>query len=127
VDFGFSALASGLLKDHGWLCTAAMVWNVLLRAAARMSSVFAACRDLANGPSDQAVLNALIDGMPKTLRVLERRLSEALTAPLPRRLTRPNLTPRLERLRFRRMLDWIAQTVVALLHDGSTPYVGFKT
>jgi len=81
-------LASGLLKDHGWLCTAAMVWNVLLRAAARMSSVFAACRDLANGPSDQAVLNALIDGMPKTLRVLERRLNEALTAPLPRRLTR---------------------------------------
>ena len=32
-------------------------------------------------------------------------------------------TLRLERLRFKRLLDWIAQTVVFLLHDGSTPYV----
>jgi putative transposase len=38
----------------------------------------------------------------------------------------PQLTPHLELLRFRRMLDWIAQTVVALLHDGSTPYVDFE-
>ena len=32
-------------------------------------------------------------------------------------------TLRLELLRFKRMLDWIAQAVVALLHDGTTPYV----
>ena len=32
------------------------------------------------------------------------------------------LTVRLERLRFKRMLDWIAYEVVALFHDGSAPY-----
>jgi hypothetical protein len=32
-------------------------------------------------------------------------------------------TLRLERLRFKRMLDWIAQAVVAVFHDGSIPYV----
>jgi len=33
------------------------------------------------------------------------------------------LTVRLERLHFKRLLDWIACRVVALLHDGSTPCV----
>jgi hypothetical protein len=60
-----------LLKDHGWLCTASVVWSVMLRAAARMISVAAACRDLADAPFDQAVFNALSDGLPKTLKVLE--------------------------------------------------------
>jgi IS4 transposase len=32
-------------------------------------------------------------------------------------------TLHLERLRFRRMLDWIVHEVVALFHDGSTPCV----
>jgi IS4 transposase len=32
-------------------------------------------------------------------------------------------TIRLERLRFKQLLDWIAGSVVALLHDGSTPCV----
>jgi hypothetical protein len=75
-----------LLKDHGWLCKAVVVWNVVLRAAARSTSVSAACRDLANAPSDQAVFNALGDGLPKTLLVLERRLNEALTCALPWRM-----------------------------------------
>ncbi len=81
-------LQAKLLEDHGWLCTARVTWNVLLRAAARMISIYAACRDLANAPSDQAVFNALSDGLPKTLKSLERRLNEALSAPLPRRLLR---------------------------------------
>jgi hypothetical protein len=34
-----------------------------------------------------------------------------------------SLTLRLERLRFKRMLDWLAHMTVAALHDGSTPYV----
>jgi hypothetical protein len=76
------------LKDHGWLCTAVVVWNIVLRAAARTSSLCAACRDLADGPSDQAVMNALADGLPKTLRVLEDRLNGALVDRLPRRLQR---------------------------------------
>lgn len=79
-------LQAKLLKDHGWLCTAAVTWNIVLRASSRMISIFAACRDLANAPSDQAVFNALSDGLPKTLNVLERRLNEALAAPLPQRL-----------------------------------------
>lgn len=77
-----------LLKDHGWLCTAAVVWNILLRAATRSISVSAACRDLAHGPCDQAVMDALADGLPKTLAVLEGRLNDALTGALPRRMRR---------------------------------------
>lgn len=76
------------LKDHGWKCTAVVVWSIVLRAAARMSSLSAACRDLANGPSDDAVFTALADGLPKTLRVLEDRLHTALTSHLPRRMER---------------------------------------
>ena len=81
-------LESQLLKDHGWLCTAAVVWNIVLRAAARLISVSAACRDLVHAPSDQAVFNALSNGLPKTRKVLERRLNEALTCHMPRRLRR---------------------------------------
>jgi len=77
-----------LLKDHGWLCTTVVVWNLVLRAAARSISIPAACRDLSGSPSDQAIMNALTDGLPKTLPVLERRLNEALTCALPRRLRR---------------------------------------
>jgi hypothetical protein len=34
-----------------------------------------------------------------------------------------SLTLHLERLRFKRMLDWIVHEVVALFHDGSSPCV----
>lgn len=83
-----SLLEAKLVKDHGWLCTATVVLGVVLRAAARSISVSAACRDLAKGPSDQAVLTALDEGLPKTFAVLERRLNEALAQPLPRRMRR---------------------------------------
>ena len=81
-------LQAKLLKDHGWLCTAAVVWNIVLRAAARKISVSAACRDLAHGPSDQAVFDALSDGLPKTLPVLEKRLNDVLAIPLSRWMRR---------------------------------------
>lgn len=83
-----SLLNAKLLKDHGWRCTATVVLSVVLRAAARSISVSAACRDMAKGPSDQAVMTAVQNGLPKTLSVLERRLNEALTGPIPRRLRR---------------------------------------
>jgi hypothetical protein len=35
----------------------------------------------------------------------------------------PTMTLRLERLRFKQLLDWIAQAVAAILHDGSIPCV----
>ncbi len=81
-------LKQRLLKDHGWKCTAAVVFGIVLRAAARSISVSAACRDLSKAPSDQAVMTALDEGLPKTLPVLERRLNEALTGHLPRRMRR---------------------------------------
>ena len=81
-------LQAKLLQDHGWRCTAQVTWSVLLRAAARMVSICAACRDLAGAPSDQAVFDALHDGLPKTLDVLEHRVNQGLTDYLPRRLRR---------------------------------------
>ena len=39
-------LQAKLVKDHGWLCTSAVVLNIVLRAAARSISISAACRDL---------------------------------------------------------------------------------
>lgn len=79
---------ASLLKDHGWRCTATVVLSVVLRAAARCISLSAACRDMTRAPSDQAVLTALEDGLPKTLPVLEGRLHDALTGYLPRRMLR---------------------------------------
>ena len=74
------------LKDHGWKCTATVVWSIVLRAAAQLTSVRAACRDLSNGPSDQAVMTALEAGLPKTLRALENQLHAALTNHIPTRV-----------------------------------------
>ncbi len=86
-----------LAKDHGWRCTAAVVLNIVLRAATRTISLSAACRDLSDGPSDQAVMNALEDGLPKTLPVLEHRLNEALSGRVPRRM---------RRRKWRVAIDW---------------------
>ena len=36
------------------------------------------------------------------------------------------MTVRLERLRFKQFLDWIAQAVAAILHDGSMPCVALE-
>ena len=79
-------LQAKLVKDHGPICTAVVVLGIVLRAAARSISISAACRDLARGPSDHAVMTALDDGLPRTLAVLERRFNEALVDYLPRRM-----------------------------------------
>lgn len=81
-------LQADLLKAPGRVCTAVVVWSIVLRAAARMVSIFAACQDLADAPSSQAIFDALVAGLPKTLSVLERRLNESLTGHLPRRMRR---------------------------------------
>jgi len=87
-----------ILKDRGARkCTPIVVWSLLLRAAARMISIPAACRDLANAPSDQAVFDALEAGLPRTLPVLERRLNGALTT---------SWSPRLQRRRWQIAIDW---------------------
>jgi hypothetical protein len=81
-------LQAKLVKDHGWLCTAAVVLAIVLRAAARSISIHAACRDLAKGPCGESVMTSLEDGLPRTLSVLERRLNDVLAAPLPRHMRR---------------------------------------
>jgi hypothetical protein len=87
-----------LLKDRGARkCTPTVVWSLVLRAAARLTSVFAACRDLANAPSQQAVFDALEAGLPRTLPVLENRLNGALTTSWSRPLQRP---------RWQIAIDW---------------------
>jgi Transposase DDE domain len=77
-----------LKKSSRRTCTAEVVWSIVLRAAAQMISIYAACLDLVNGPSDQAVFDALEAGLPRTLSVLERRLNEALLSCLPRSMRR---------------------------------------
>ena len=101
-------LQAKLVADHGWKCTAAVVLDIVLRAAARCTSVSAACRDLSDGPSDQAVMTALEDGLPKTLKVLERRLNESLTCELPRRM---------RRRRWRVAIDWHLSPYYGLPQD----------
>lgn len=78
-------------------CTPTVVWSIVLRAAARMISIFGACRDLANAPSQEAVFEALEAGLPRTLSVLEKRLNGALTTSWPRRL---------QRRRWEVAIDW---------------------
>src|SRR5262249_8182526 len=81
-------LEARLLRDHGPLCTAMAVCNVLLHAAARLVSLSVACRDLSAAPSAQAVFRALQGGLPRTLPVLEGRLNDALLGVGLRRLRR---------------------------------------
>jgi len=68
-------LEAKLTKDHGWKCTAAVVFSSLaLRAAARFVSIPAACRDLAKAPSHRAVITSLKTCPPRTLAASERQL-----------------------------------------------------
>jgi hypothetical protein len=73
------------LPDHSRRCPATVMFQVVLAAAARLCSIFAAARRLATAPSDQTVRTALADGLPERWE-LERRLNRALTADLPRSL-----------------------------------------
>jgi hypothetical protein len=61
--------------------------QILLIAAARVVSVCAACRDLADAPSSGAIYHALRASLPE-LPELERRLNLALATELPRALRR---------------------------------------
>jgi putative transposase len=81
-------LSSALrLEYEGTKCTASILLQVLLIAAARVVSVFAACRDLADAPSDQTIRNALMASLPG-ITELERRLNRGLATKLPRALRR---------------------------------------
>jgi hypothetical protein len=75
------------LEYEGTKCTASTLLQILLIAAARVVSIFAACRDLADAPSDQTIRNALAASLPE-IPELERRLNRALCSKLPKALTR---------------------------------------
>lgn len=75
------------LEDHGPQCTAVRITALLLKAAARMYSIYAACRDLADAPSDQAVRNALHAMLPE-IDELQKRINRTLTCGLPKRVYR---------------------------------------
>lgn len=75
------------LEYQGSKCTSSTLYQVLLIAAARMVSLFAACRDLAAAPSDQTIRNALAATLP-AIDELERRLNRALATNLPKALRR---------------------------------------
>src|SRR6202007_56396 len=75
------------LKDHGRKCRAGILWTVLLYAAARITSLAAACAALRDAPSDTAARDALLAGLP-AFAELQRRLNRALQGDLPNALRR---------------------------------------
>ena len=58
---------------------------MVLAAAARLSSLSAACQRLADAPSDETVRKALLATLPQQAD-LQRRLNQALAAHLPKAL-----------------------------------------
>lgn len=81
-------LSTALRLDYqGSKCTGSTLIQILLMAASRVVSIFAACRDLADAPSDQTLRNALAATLP-AMSELERRLNRALATDLPKALRR---------------------------------------
>ena len=75
------------LEYRGTKCNARTVLQILLIAAARTVSIFAACRDLADAPCDQTIRNALAASLPD-IAELQRRLNLSLRTNLPPALFR---------------------------------------
>jgi len=75
------------LKANGRKCRPGILWSVLLYAAARLVSLAAACAALRHAPSDTAVHDALLTGLP-AFAELQRRLNRALQGDLPNALRR---------------------------------------
>jgi putative transposase len=80
-------LAALRLEYEGRKCTGSTLIQILLIAAARVVSIYAACRDLADAPCDQTIRNALGESLPE-MAELERRLNRALATDLPKALRR---------------------------------------
>src|SRR5579871_422165 len=75
------------LPQRGRKCTPGVLWTVLLYAAARITSLAAACAALRDAPSDTAAHDALLAGLPDFAE-LQRRLNRALQGDLPQALRR---------------------------------------
>src|SRR5712691_11371637 len=80
----FARLQGALrLRDHGPTCTVPVLLAVLFWAAARMTSLAAACAALIDAPSDQAVRDALLATLPAFAQ-LQACLNRALAGGLPK-------------------------------------------
>ena len=75
------------LEYEGYKCNETVLLQILLIAAARVVSLVAACRDLADAPSDQTIRDALAATLPE-IAELERRLNLALVTDVPKALRR---------------------------------------
>ncbi len=75
------------LTDYSRKCTVGVILHVLFAAAARLTSIFAACQRLADAPSDQTIRNALLATLPDYAE-LQRRVNRALAGDLPKALRR---------------------------------------
>ena len=73
--------------DPGVKCTLAVLVKVVLLAAGRMLSIFAACLRLGN-LSDQAVRDGLRKVLPKSWRRLQEKLNAQVLEPLPAKTRR---------------------------------------
>ena len=80
------------LPDHGPKCRAGPLLTLLFYAAARITSLSAACKCLRDAPSDEAARLALLATLPDFAE-LQRRLNAALAGDLPRPLRRRRAAP----------------------------------
>jgi hypothetical protein len=74
-------------KDYKRKTSAAVLWSLLLAAAARITSLSDACGRLRDVPSDETARKALLATLPDYAE-LQRRLNAALAGHLPRALRR---------------------------------------
>jgi putative transposase len=74
------------LEYEGYKCTSSVLLQILLIAACRVVSIFAACRDLVDAPSDDTVRTVLFATLPD-IAELEKRLNRALCTEIPKALT----------------------------------------
>lgn len=72
------------LSDYKRNCSAHTLLMIVFVACARLTSLFAAARDLRQAPSPETTRKALLANLP-TIDVLERRLNNALRATIPPR------------------------------------------
>ena len=75
------------LEYEGRKCTTSVLFRILLIAAGRVVSVFAACQDLADAPCSHTVYDVLLATLPE-IRELEKRLNRSLCQKLPKALLR---------------------------------------
>lgn len=75
------------LEYEGYKCNSTIILQILLIAAARVVSLFAACRDLADAPCDQTIRDALEATLPD-ISELEKRMNRALVIDVPKALYR---------------------------------------